>query len=95
MENLESRGKTRDGIVVSTKMQKTIVVRVDRMAKHALYGKPVIKAKKYLVHDEENTCRMGDRVRIAETRPLSRLKRWQLVEIIERAPLLEVTGEEA
>ncbi|HOU32238.1 MAG TPA: 30S ribosomal protein S17 [Synergistaceae bacterium] len=88
MEENVSRARSRDGIVVSTKMQKTVVVRVDRMAKHPLYGKPVIHAKKYQVHDEENTCRMGDRVRIVETRPLSRHKRWTLAEVLERAPIL-------
>ncbi|MCF7936251.1 MAG: 30S ribosomal protein S17 [Synergistales bacterium] len=88
MEQHTPRRKSRVGVVVSDKMDKTVVVRVDRMNKHSLYGKPVIKAKKYKVHDEENDCRQGDRVRIGETRPMSRSKRWAVVEIIERAPVL-------
>ena len=97
MEENVSRARSRDGIVVSTKMQKTIVVRVDRMAKHPLYGKPVIHAKKYQVHDEENTCRIGDQVVIEETRPLSAHKHWRLKEVLRRAPILggETGGEEA
>ena len=84
-EKPRGRRKTVIGYVVSDKMQKTIVVRVDRMAKHPLYGKPVIHAKKYQVHDEENTCGVGDVVRISETRPLSRDKRWRIQIILEKA----------
>ncbi|MFA5622277.1 MAG: 30S ribosomal protein S17 [Thermovirgaceae bacterium] len=80
--------KTRVGTVVSDRMTKTVVVKVDRMAKHSLYGKPVLRSKKFMAHDEEETCRIGDKIRIEETRPLSRHKRWQVVEIIERAPVL-------
>lgn len=88
MEENISRGKTRVGIVVSDKMQKTVVVRVDRMAQHPLYDKPVIRAKKYMAHDEENVCSKGDRVLIRESRPLSRHKRWVVAEILEKAPVL-------
>ena len=80
--------KTRVGTVVSDRMTKTVVVKVDRMAKHSLYGKPVLRSKKFMAHDEEETCRIGDKIRIEETRPLSRHKRWKVVEIIERAPVL-------
>ena len=80
--------KTRVGKVVSNKMDKTIVVKVERMAKHALYGKPVLSSKKFLVQDSENACREGDVVLIGETRPLSRHKRWELLEIVEKAKIL-------
>jgi small subunit ribosomal protein S17 len=79
--------KVRTGIVVSDKMDKTIVVRVERMAEHPLYGKRIKRAKKYVAHDAENTCKMGDEVRICETRPLSKTKRWELVEVTRRAPV--------
>ena len=87
MEERKAHRKTRVGIVVSDKMDKTVVVRIERMAKHPLYGKPVLKVKKYKAHDEANDCRKGDRVRIEETRPLSRQKCWRVAEIIERAPV--------
>ncbi|MBK8965664.1 MAG: 30S ribosomal protein S17 [Lewinellaceae bacterium] len=77
--------KQRTGIVVSNKMDKTIAVQVERRLKHPLYGKFVKRSKKFIAHDEENTCNIGDRVRIMETRPLSKMKRWRLVEILERA----------
>ena len=79
--------KVRTGIVVSNKMDKTIAVRVERMAEHPLYGKRIKRAKKYMAHDAENTARMGDEVRIGETRPLSKTKRWELIEITRRAPV--------
>ncbi len=79
--------KTREGTVVSAAMNKTIVVVMKRRLRHPVYGKYVSKDKKFYVHDEENQCRVGDRVRIMETRPLSRLKRWRLVEIVERAKI--------
>jgi len=72
-------------VVTSTKMDKTIVVAVKWKEKHPIYGKFVNKTKKYHVHDEENTCGIGDTVRIMETRPLSKTKRWRLTQIIERA----------
>jgi len=68
-------------------MDKTIVVAVERSTRHPLYGKIIRKTKKYKVHDEENACRIGDKVRIMETRPLSKDKRWRLVEIVERTQL--------
>ncbi|MGK7923079.1 MAG: 30S ribosomal protein S17 [Trichodesmium sp.] len=74
--------KERVGVVVSNKMQKTIVVAVENRSAHPRYGKTVVKTKKYKVHDEENKCKEGDRVRITETRPLSRTKRWQVDSII-------------
>ena len=77
--------KTRVGKVVSNKMDKTIVVAVEDNVKHALYGKIVKKTYKLKAHDEENTCNIGDTVKVMETRPLSKDKRWRLVEIIERA----------
>ena len=77
--------KMREGIVVSVKMDKTIVVLIARKVKHPLYGKIVNKSKKYLVHDEANECGVGDKVEIMETRPLSKVKRWRLVRIIEKA----------
>ncbi|MDP8928858.1 MAG: 30S ribosomal protein S17 [Actinomycetota bacterium] len=77
--------KERVGLVVSDAPDKTIVVRVDRRTTHGLYGKTLVRSKKYYAHDERNEGRVGDRVRIAETRPLSKLKRWRLVEIVERA----------
>jgi len=77
--------KTRVGVVVSDKMDKTCVVAVERVVRHKLYGKRVRRTKKYKVHDEQNQCRIGDRVRIMETRPLSKDKRWRVVEILQRA----------
>ena len=77
--------KERLGVVVSNKMQKTIVVAENRKVKHPIYGKFVNKTTKYHAHDENNTCNIGDTVRIMETRPLSKSKCWRLVEIIERA----------
>ncbi len=77
--------KERVGLVVSDAPDKTIVVRVDRRTTHGLYGKTLVRSKKYYAHDERNEGRVGDRVRIAETRPLSKLKRWRLVEVVERA----------
>ena len=84
---MESRNlrKQRIGVVVSTAMDKTIAVEVQRRIKHPMYGKTVKRSKKYLTHDEENTCNVGDTVRIMETRPLSKRKRWRLVEVLERA----------
>jgi small subunit ribosomal protein S17 len=83
----EARGrrKTRVGTVVSDKMNKTVVVLVERRLAHPLYGKQVTRSKKYHAHDENNEYRIGDIVRIVETRPLSKLKRWRVVEVVERA----------
>ncbi|HUH35701.1 MAG TPA: 30S ribosomal protein S17 [Moheibacter sp.] len=77
--------KERIGIVSSNKMDKTIVIFETYKTKHPLYGKFIKRTKKYTAHDEENACNEGDKVRIMETRPLSKNKRWRLVEIIERA----------
>lgn len=77
--------KERIGVVVSNSMQKSIVVEVRRKEKHPIYGKFVNKTKKITAHDEEETCGVGDTVKIMETRPLSKTKRWRFVEIIERA----------
>jgi small subunit ribosomal protein S17 len=74
--------KTRVGLVVSDKMNKTIVVRVDRQIKHPIYGKAIWRSKKFQAHDEENRCKIGDQVRIMETRPLSKNKRWRVIEVI-------------
>jgi small subunit ribosomal protein S17 len=76
--------KERIGIVVSNKMDKSVVVNVQRKVKHPVYGKFVNKTTKFIAHDEDNTCNIGDTVRIMETRPLSKRKSWRLVEIIER-----------
>lgn len=77
--------KERVGLVVSDKMQKTITVSIERKVKHAMYGKFVKKSSTFKAHDENNDCGIGDTVRIMETRPLSKGKRWRLVEIIEKA----------
>ncbi len=77
--------KSRVGIVVSDKMDKTIVVKIERKAKHPLYGKTVKITKNYKAHDEENVAKVGDKVMITETRPISRDKRWRLVEVVEAA----------
>jgi small subunit ribosomal protein S17 len=74
--------KERVGVVVSDKMQKTVVVAIENRSPHPKYGKIVVKTKRYKVHDEEDSCKTGDRVRIRETRPLSRTKRWTIAEII-------------
>jgi len=84
---MESRNlrKERIGVVVSNKMQKSIVVQIERREKHPKYGKFVKKTSKFAAHDENNECTIGDTVRIAETRPLSKNKCWRLIEIIEKA----------
>ena len=84
------RAKTREGIVVSNKMDKTAVVSVARRVRHGKYMKTVVRHKHYMVHDETNQCRPGDRVVIAETRPMSRLKRWRLARILEKAVQITV-----
>ena len=84
---MESRKTRREkiGIVISNKMQKSIVVAVKRKVKHPIYGKFVNRTSKFIAHDETNSCKEGDLVKIMETRPLSKFKNWRLVEIIERA----------
>jgi small subunit ribosomal protein S17 len=83
----EERGrrKVREGLVVSDKMDKTVVVLVEDRVKHALYGKVMRRTSKLKAHDEQNQCGIGDRVQIMETRPLSATKRWRVVEILEKA----------
>ncbi|HVB05615.1 MAG TPA: 30S ribosomal protein S17 [Acidimicrobiales bacterium] len=81
----ENRRKVREGLVVSSAMEKTAVVAVVERVRHARYSKTVQRTKRIYVHDEENALAVGDRVRVAETRPLSRLKHWRLVEVLERA----------
>ncbi|MBC8529853.1 30S ribosomal protein S17 [Christensenellaceae bacterium NSJ-44] len=85
MSEIRGNRKTRVGQVVSNKMDKTIVVAMKTKVKHPLYGKTVNKTTKLKAHDENNECNVGDRVRVMETRPLSREKHWRLVEIIEKA----------
>jgi small subunit ribosomal protein S17 len=77
--------KVRTGRVVSDKMDKTVVVAVETLVRHPLYQRTIRRTKKFKAHDEENACRVGDKVRIMETRPLSKEKRWRVVEILERA----------
>ena len=79
------RRKVRTGVVVSDAMDKTIMVRIDRQVRHPLYGKIVRRSSKLAAHDETNDAHVGDTVRVVETRPLSKSKRWRLVEIVERA----------
>ena len=85
MEETRGRRKTRVGKVVSDKMDKTIVVAIEDNKKHPLYNKVLKSTYKLKAHDEENTCKIGDTVKVAETRPLSKDKRWRLVEVVERA----------
>ena len=79
-----NRRKSRIGVVVSDKADKTVTIQVERRFAHPLYGKQVAKTKKYLAHDEHNEFRVGDTVRMVETRPLSKTKRWRVAELIER-----------
>jgi small subunit ribosomal protein S17 len=79
------RRKVRTGVVVSDKMDKTVLVRIDRQVRHPLYGKTVRRSSKLAAHDERNDAHLGDTVRVMETRPLSKTKRWRVVEVVERA----------
>ncbi len=92
---MATRRQVKVGIVTSNKMQKTVVVTVERRVTHPLYKRVVRRTKKFLAHDEKNECQLGDTVRIQETRPLSRRKRWRVVQVIARAaqvaPVLEST----
>jgi small subunit ribosomal protein S17 len=83
--NARNARKVRTGLVVSDKMQKTVVVAIERRVPHPVYGKMVTRTKRVKAHDEENTAKTGDTVRIMETRPLSKDKRWRVVEVVERA----------
>ena len=86
-EQADQRGrrKVRTGVVVSDAMDKTVMVRIDRQVRHALYGKTVRRSSKLAAHDEANEAKAGDTVRVMETRPLSKTKRWRLVEVVEKA----------
>jgi small subunit ribosomal protein S17 len=84
-ETQRSVRKEQSGVVISDKMHKTIVVQTERRIRHARYGKEITRTKKYYAHDEKNEAKVGDRVRIMETRPMSRLKRWRLVEVLGKA----------
>ena len=90
----QSRRNEKVGNVVSTKMQKTIVVEVEMRKAHPKYKRVIKSSKKFYAHDEQNSARMGDVVRIRETRPLSKLKRWQLEEVIRRSALAQVEAAE-
>ena len=85
MEETRNLRKERIGVVVSNKMDKSIVVAIERREKHPIYGKFIKKTDRFMAHDEKNECNIGDTVRIMETRPMSKNKCWRLVEIIERA----------
>ena len=91
---MEKKRKTRAGRVVSNKMDKTVVVAVETPKRHPLYKKTIKRVVKYKAHDENNECRQGDMVRIVETRPLSRQKRWRVAEIITRGEVAEVKPKE-
>jgi len=82
---MRDRIKRREGTVVSAKMTKTVVVQVDRLVEHPLYGKRIRQRKRYMAHDESAECRQGDRVVIIESRPLSRNKRWRVSKVLKRA----------
>jgi len=90
----QSRRNTKIGYVVSTKMAKTIVVEVTRQKSHTLYRRVISRSKKFYAHDENSTARMGDVVLIEETRPMSRLKRWRLKQVIQRAKLVHTAEEQ-
>ena len=91
---MASQEKLQTGTVVSNKMDKTVVVRIDRHKRHRLYGKTIRETRRYKAHDEKNECRLGDIVKIAETRPLSREKRWRVVEVVVKGDVAEVAPRE-
>ena len=91
---MESKRKIRLGHVVSDKMDKTVVVAVETPKRHPLYKKTIRRVVKYKAHDEKNKCQVGDKVRIVETRPLSRDKRWRVAEIVTKAEVVEILPEE-
>ena len=84
-ETQRSVRKEQSGVVISDKMHKTIVVQTERRIRHAQYGKEITRTKKYYAHDEKNEAKVGDTVRIMESRPMSRLKRWRLVAVVSKA----------
>jgi small subunit ribosomal protein S17 len=85
MEETRNQRKTREGVVISDKMDKTVVVKVERLVSHPLYRRIIKRTSKFKAHDELNNCHTGDKVRIMETRPLSKDKCWRVVEVLERA----------
>ena len=85
----QGRRNTKIGYVTSTKMDKTIVVKVDMRKAHKLYKRTIKRSKKFYAHDEQNSCRVGDVVKIVETRPMSKLKRWKLEEVIQKSTLVQ------
>ena len=91
---MESKRKTRFGLVVGDKMDKTVIVAVETPKRHPLYKKTIRRVVKYKAHDENNECRLGDMVRIVETRPLSGQKRWRVAEIITKGEVVEVQPKE-
>ena len=91
---METKKKVRIGHVVGVKMDKTAVVAIETLKRHPLYGKTLKKVVKYKAHDETNTCKLGDKVKIIETRPLSKDKRWRVSEIISRKEVAEVKPQE-
>jgi len=82
---MKQKRRRMEGVVVSDKMEKTVVVEVTRLRRHQLYGKVIRQRRKFMAHDDSNTCRVGDRVRIVESRPLSRHKHWVVENVLERA----------
>jgi small subunit ribosomal protein S17 len=92
--SMETKRKTRLGFVVSDKMNKTVVVAVETPKRHPLYKKTIKRVVKYKAHDEGNECKVGDKVRIVEVRPLSKDKRWRVVEIVSKGEVVEVKPEE-
>ena len=91
---METKRKTRVGKVISDKMNKTVIVAVDTPKKHPVYKKTIRRSVKYYAHDEAKTAKMGDTVKLEETRPLSKLKRWRVVEIITKGEVAEIKPEE-
>jgi small subunit ribosomal protein S17 len=91
---MEAKRKTRLGEVIGDKMDKTVIVAVESPRKHPLYKKTIRRTMKYYAHDEKKQCKVGDKVRIEETRPLSRLKRWRVVEIVVKGEVAEIKPEE-
>ena len=91
---MDTNKKVRVGHVVGVKMDKTVVVEISTLKHHPLYGKTIRKVVKYKVHDENSTCKLGDKVKIIETRPLSKEKRWRMAEIITRKEVAEVKPQE-
>ncbi|MBI2854275.1 MAG: 30S ribosomal protein S17 [Chloroflexi bacterium] len=91
---MSGKRKTRTGTVTSTKMQKTVVVAVENVQRHPLYNKILRNVRRFKAHDEKQECKLGDRVKIVETRPLSKDKRWRVAEIVTRAELAEIQPSE-